>query len=112
MTETDPVSEKVLFQVGQIVHHKRYDYRGVIVGHDASCQAEDAWYEFQTKGKSYKPTKKQPWYHVLVDGSTHQTYVAQQNLEPGDSNRPIDHPLVDQVFTTFLGGHYHKESLN
>lgn len=106
------VTEDVLFQVGQIVHHLRYDYRGVIVGYDSSCQAEDAWYQFQTKGKSYKPTKEQPWYHVLVDGATHQTYVAQQNLRPGDCSHPISHPLVDQVFMSFLDGRYYKESLN
>ena len=104
--------DKVLFRVGEIVHHLRYDYRGVIVGHDATCKAADDWYEYQTKGKSYKPTKEQPWYHVLVDGSTTQTYVAQQNLEAGDSSQPIDNPMVEHVFTTFLDGRYHKESLN
>lgn len=108
----DPVTDKVIFQVGEIVHHLRYGYRGVIVGHDTICKAADDWYEFQTKGKSYKPTRKQPWYHVLVDGSTTQTYVAQQNLEPGDSTYPIDHPMLEHVFTAFLDGRYHRESLN
>ncbi len=107
-----PVTKDVLFQVGQIVHHLRYDYRGVIVGYDLVCQADGAWYEFQTKGKSYKPTRQQPWYHVLVDGATHQTYVAQQNLELEEPGQPIHHPLVDRVFQTFLEGRYHKESLN
>ena len=107
-----PVTDEVLFRVGQIVHHLRYDYRGVIVGYDLVCQAEDAWYEFQTKGKSYTPARQQPWYHVLVDGGTHQTYVAQQNLELDDSTHAIDHPMVDRVFQTFLNGRYHKESLN
>lgn len=102
----------VLFEVGQIVHHLRYDYRGVVVGYDATCKADDAWYEFQTKGKANKPTRRQPWYHVLVDGGTHQTYVAQQNLEPGDGTRPIAHPMVDHIFCAFAGGRYHKESPN
>ena len=105
-------TEDVLFQVGQIVHHLRYDYRGVVVGYDHTCQADEGWYEFQTKGKSYKPTKQQPWYHVLVDGASHQTYVAQQNLKAGDSSHPINHPLVDRVFVSFLDGRYYKESLS
>ena len=83
----------------------------MIVGYDIACEADEAWYEFQTQGESYKPTKQQPWYHVLVDGSTNQTYVAQQYLAPGDSTRPIDHPLVDEMFATFFGGRYHQESL-
>ena len=106
------MSDGFLFKVGQIVHHLRYDYRGVIIARDSTCQAEDAWYDFQTAGKSYQPTKQQPWYHVLVDGTSNQTYVAQQNLEPGDCSRRIDHPMVDRVFATFLNGRYHETNLN
>ena len=107
-----PVTKELLFEVGQIVHHVRYDYRGVIVGYDATFDGEDDWYDMQTKGKGYEPTKAQPWYHVLVDGAGHQTYVAQQNLEPSNDRQPIEHPIVDKVFTTFLDGRYHKENLN
>ena len=94
------------------MHHVRYGYRGVVVGFDETCQADDAWYTFQTQGKGYKPAKQQPWYHVLVDGSTGQTYVAQQNLEPGDSRKPIEHPLVYQFFAEFHDGRYHEPNWN
>ena len=111
---TDPaaVPRNVLFRAGQIVLHVRYGYRGVVVAHDPSCQADDAWYNFQILGKGYKPTKEQPWYHVLVDGSDRQTYVAQQNLEPDDSSGLIDHPLIYHFFTTFQDGRYHRPSWN
>jgi heat shock protein HspQ len=101
-----------LFHVGQLVHHKRYDYRGVIVGFDPTCQAGDAWYDLQTKGKPYRPTKDQPWYHVLVDRAQHTTYVAQQNLEPSDDLSAVEHTAVDETFGTFLGGRYYKEHLS
>ena len=106
------VTRDILFEVGQIVHHVRYDYRGLVIGYDATCKAGDSWYEHQTKGKGYNPTKQQPWYHVLVDGATHQTYVAQQNLKPGDDRLPINHPMVRQNFATFLDGRYYRENLN
>ena len=106
------VTRDSIFEVGEIVHHVRYDYRGVVVGYDQRCMAEDDWYEDQTKGKGYKPTRQQPWYHVLVDGAMHQTYVAQQNLEASDDTRPLTHPMVNQVFATFLDGRYYKENLN
>ncbi len=106
------VTRDVLFREGQIVRHLRYGYRGVVVGYDRTCQADDAWYEFQMRGKGYRPTRKQPWYHVLVDGSVRQTYVAQQNLEVGDSTRPIDHPLIHRFFGAFEGGSYHRPSWN
>ncbi len=106
------VTRELLFEVGQIVHHVRYDYRGVVVDYDQTCTADDEWYEVQTKGKGYEPSKQQPWYHVLVDGAMHQTYVAQQNLRPSDDRRPIDHPRLNDVFATFLDGRYYEESLN
>ena len=100
------------FEIGQIVHHRRYDYRGVIIGCDDHCRAGDAWYDYQTAGKPHKPTRQQPWYHVLVDGATHQTYVAHENLEPGDGSTPIAHPMVEEVFAAFLDGRYYREHLN
>ncbi len=106
------VTEDLLFRVGHIVHHVRYGYRGVVVGCDTTCQADDAWYAFQIKGKGYKPTKQQPWYQVLVDDSDSQTYVAQQNLEPGDSSQLINHPLIFSFFASFHDGRYHKPSRN
>ena len=35
-----------LFQPGQLVQHKRYHYRGVVVAFDPNCQADDnpPWY--------------------------------------------------------------------
>ncbi len=107
-----PVTKDVLFRAGQIVDHVRYGYRGVVVGYDPTCQATDAWYDLQIQGKGYQPTKAQPWYHVLVDGSNHQTYVAQQNLEPGDATRPIEHPFLFHFFTTFHAGRYHPPNWN
>ncbi len=100
------------FRVGQIVHHKLFDYRGVVADSDPTCQAGDGWYDLQTQGSVDKPPKDAPWYHVLVDGATHTTYVAERNLEPADAPEPIDHPLVPQVFGSFLRGRYYREHLN
>ena len=32
------------FQPGDLVRHRRYGYRGVVVARTDSCQADDAWY--------------------------------------------------------------------
>ena len=32
------------FKIGHVVHHKRYDYFGVIFHADEVCRAEDRWY--------------------------------------------------------------------
>lgn len=91
-----------LFRVGDIVHHRRYDYRGVIVANDPECRADQAWYQSNLT----QPRRDQPWYHVLVDEATHVTYVAQENLELDRQGGPVRHPLVDQFFSAFGNGRH------
>ena len=97
------MAEQAKFFIGQIVHHKRFDYRGVIVDVDANFQGSEAWYAQVARSR---PPKDQPWYHVLVDGSDHSTYVAERNLEADDQLQPISHPLLEKFFSEFKNGKY------
>ncbi len=108
MENHPPDPQHFKFTVGDLVHHKRYGYRGVIFERDASCKADDDWYE----GNQTQPDRDQPWYHVLVHNATHTTYVAESNLEPDESGELINHPLRDSLFKTFYEGKYHKQNLN
>ena len=100
-------SAKAKFQVGDVVHHRRYDYRGVVVDYDRVCCADDSWYQKNVT----QPSRKQPWYHVLVHGGA-MTYVAQENLELDTSKQAINHPLIKQHFTSFHEGRYYPMSVN
>ena len=91
------------FSIGQLVHHLRFDYRGVIADVDATFQGTEAWYDQMAKSR---PPKDKPWYHVLVDNAQHMTYVAERNLEPDERHDPIEHPLLDHFFSDFKDGHY------
>ncbi len=91
------------FAIGQLVSHKLFDYRGVIVDVDPFFQGTDEWYEQMARSR---PPKDKPWYRVLVDKATHETYVAERNLEPDDSDQPIHHPLIDVFFIGFSDGCY------
>lgn len=84
------------FHVGQLVHHKLFDYRGVVIDVDPHFLGTEEWYRDVAKSR---PPKDRPWYHVLVDGAEHQTYVAERNLEPDDSQRPVRHPEVALHFS-------------
>ena len=97
------------FRLGQPVHHKMFDYRGVIVDVDATFQLSDAWYENVARSR---PPKDQPWYHVLVDRAVHVTYVAERNLEPDLTGEPIRHPAIDQFFDAFRDGLYVRDHRN
>lgn len=91
------------FFVGQIVHHKKFNYRGAVFDVDATFQGSDEWYVLVARSR---PPKDQPWYHVLVDGSGPTTYVAERHLEPDADGTPITHPLVVKLCGEFLDGRY------
>ena len=89
--------------IGDLVHHKLFDYRGVIVDVDPRLMLSDEWYETVARSR---PPKDQPWYRVLVHDAIHETYVAERNLEPDTSGTPIRHPLIETCFSGFSDGHY------
>ena len=97
------MTTKASFSVGDLVHHKLFDYRGVIVDVDPQFMLSDEWYETVAVSR---PPKDEPWYRVLVHHATHDTYVAERNLEPDSSAEPVQHPLVDVHFAAFKNGKY------
>ncbi|MEM7026888.1 MAG: heat shock protein HspQ [Pseudomonadota bacterium] len=97
------------FNIGQIVYHKRFDYRGVIYDVDPIFCGSEEWYEVVAKSR---PPKDKPWYKVLVDNAKHETYVAEQNLENTNDKLPLRHPLIERYFTDFHDGRYWQEIIN
>ena len=89
--------------VGQPVHHKLFDYRGVVFDVDPTFQGSEEWY--QTMARS-RPPKDQPWYHVLVHDAEHTTYVAERNLEPDLTGLAIRHPALNEIFSGLENGLY------
>ncbi|CCQ73255.1 Hemimethylated DNA binding protein (fragment) [Magnetospira sp. QH-2] len=72
-----------------------FGYRGVIVDVDPHFLGSEEWYAQVARSR---PPKDSPWYHVLVDGQGHSTYVAERNLEPDAKGGPIDHPELSRHF--------------
>ena len=91
------------FHVGQVIHHKKFGYRGVIYAVDQTFQLSDEWYDQVARSR---PPKDKPWYHVLVDGHFHTTYVAERRLELSDDEGPVEHPMLHRYFDTFGDGFY------
>ncbi len=96
---------KARFSVGELIHHRLFDYRGVIVDVDRSFQGTEEWYQAVARSR---PPKDQPWYHVLVDGSDHSTYVAERNLEADELLQPIEHPMLEHFFAGFEHDRYRR----
>ena len=82
---------------GDIITHKRYGYRGVIVHADSSFQGDENWY----LSNQAQPSKEQPWYFVLVAGNQQVTYVAKENLNHDLSGNTIVHPMINLFFSGY-----------
>ncbi len=98
------------FGPGELIRHRRFDYRGVVLEVDATFSGSEAWYEQVARSR---PPKDAPWYHVLPHDAEHTTYVAERHLEADPDPQPVRHPLIDEVFDGFEDGRYRiARSLN
>ncbi len=74
---------------------------------DPVFSGSDEWYEAVARSR---PPRDRPWYHVLVDGAEHATYVAERHLEADSSGVAIRHPLLSDFFDTFDEGTYRRSN--
>ncbi len=86
------------FNIGQIVKHRIYPFRGVIFDVDPEFANTDEWYE--SIPAESRPRKDQPFYHLYAenDETEYVAYVSEQNLLIDDSDEPLRHPLIDETF--------------
>lgn len=99
-------SSTAKFTVGDLIHHRLFDYRGVVYDVDSVFSMSDDWYEQVARSR---PPKNEPWYHILVHGSNQTTYVAEQNLEAAIERGAITHPLISRYFSAFDNGRYVRQ---
>ena len=63
---TREVSQRVLYKVGQVFQHKRYNYQAVITGWDVECGAGEHWMA-QMRVDQLIRGRHQSFYHVLYE---------------------------------------------
>lgn len=91
------------FTLGQVVHHQELDCHAVIIDVDPVFLGDGE--VASTMVRNGEPLDR-PWYHVLINGREHVSYVSENSIEPDDSGAPIAHPAVDLFFCEFRGDHY------
>ena len=98
------------FSIGDVVKHKHFEFRGVVYDVDFEFDNSEEWYE--SIPKDVRPRKDQPFYHLLAENNeiTYEAYVSEQNLINDDSDEPIKHPLIEEIFTGKKGSGYFKPS--
>ena len=94
------------FAIGDVVRHRIFDFRGVIFDVDPVFANSEDWYE--AIPEEIRPPKNQPFYHLLAENaeSAYVAYVSQQNLVTDESDEPIDHPAVADMFEPAPDGTY------
>src|SRR5215210_6606080 len=100
---SSPVAHKIdmplaRFAIGEVVRHKVFDFRGVIFDVDPVFANSDEWYE--AIPENLRPRKDQPFYHLLAENAetAYVAYVSQQNLIADDSDEPVEHPAIADMF--------------
>ena len=98
------------FSIGEIVKHRHFNFRGVIYDVDFEFNNSEEWYE--SIPKDVRPKKDQPFYHLLAESNdvTYEAYVSEQNLTLDNSGEPVQHPLINEIFSGKKGTSYFKPS--
>jgi len=86
------------YQIGQVVRHRIYPFRGVVFDIDPVFANTEEWY--QAIPAEVRPHKDQPFYHLYAENAetVYVAYVSEQNLLPDTSGDPIRHPQVSEAF--------------
>ena len=98
------------FSIGDIVKHKYFNFRGVIYDVDFEFNNSEEWY--RSIPKDVRPRKDQPFYHLLAENNeiAYEAYVSEQNLIMDNSGEPVQHPLINEIFSEKKGSVYYKRS--
>ena len=86
------------FQIGQVVRHRIFSFRGVIFDIDTEFNNTEEWW--LSIPEEVRPHKDQPFYHLLAENSDSEyvAYVSEQNLVSDESDTPLRNPQVEQIF--------------
>lgn len=99
------------FNIGDIVRHRIYPFRGVVFDVDPVFSNTEEW--LQSIPAELRPHREQPFYHLLAENeaTTYVAYVSEQNLLPDDTGRPCRHPLVVEMFDGPRGHGYRLKAI-
>ncbi|VBB69016.1 hypothetical protein RIEGSTA812A_PEG_489 [invertebrate metagenome] len=94
------------FDIGQIVRHRFYPFRGVIFDVDPMFANTEEWW--LAIPERVRPHKNQPFYHLLAENADgyYIAYVSEQNLLDDKSGHPVFHPEISRYFSGLRDGHY------
>lgn len=100
------MARKAKYNIGDIVTHAVQGYRAVVVDVDPQFQAS-GHYNPQASKRPF--ATKNPWYRLLIDHSSQETYVEECHLKKDSNQETIDNPQIG-LFLTLEGDRYHSNA--
>jgi len=99
-------SQTAKFNIGQVVKHRVFSFRGVIFDVDPTFNNSEEWW--LSIPEHMRPHKDQPFYHLLAENNDTEyvAYVSEQNLLVDPSGQPVRHPQVREMFGHLSDGTY------
>lgn len=101
-------NQSAKYQIGQVVRHRSYSFRGIIFDVDPKFNGTEEW--LQSIPENIRPKRNQPFYHLLAEAEqteeSYIAYVSEQNLIRDDSGKPVNHPAATQLFPQQRDGVY------
>ena len=78
----DEKTRNAKFQIGQVVKHRLFPFRGVVFDIDPVFNNTEEWW--LSIPEEVRPHKDQPFYHLFAENSESEyvAYVSEQNLLP------------------------------
>ena len=94
------------YSIGDVLKHRKFGFRGVVFDIDPVFSNSEEW--LAAIPEEVRPHRDQPFYHLLAqnDETSYIAYVSQQNLDRDDSDMPVDHPAIAQLFGHYASGRY------
>jgi heat shock protein HspQ len=94
------------FAIGQVVRHRLYPFRGLIFDIDPEFANTEEWW--LSIPEEVRPRKDQPYYHLYAENAetTYLAYVSEQNLLLDETQQPLRHPDIEDLFIADGKGGY------
>lgn len=86
------------FMLGEIVRHKVFPFRGVVIDVDPEYANTEEWWN--AIPADIRPERDQPFYHLLAenDETEYVAYVSEQNLVHDENEAPLRNPNIGRLF--------------
>lgn len=98
------------FQIGQVVSHRIFAFRGLIFDVDPEFSNTEEWY--RSIPEDIRPRRDQPFYHLFAENaeSEYVAYVSEQNLVADTTGIPLRHAQIAVMFDKSDDGTYRVKS--